>query len=139
MSALSQLLYRPGQLGLARLWVDGSLTVHGDLEPVLAKRRQLEGIRLSALDRLRLAAVRMAGLRVLRRPPIPSIEARVRGGVALAARDRNAVRHHYGVSNDFYRLILGSTMVYSCAYFHSDSDSLEDAQERKLDLICRKL
>ena len=38
-----------------------------------------------------------------------------------------------------YRLWLDERMVYSCAYFHSDSDSLEDAQERKLGLICRKL
>jgi cyclopropane-fatty-acyl-phospholipid synthase len=139
--AVSHLLYQPGQLGLARAWVDGSLTVHGDLEQVRAKRRQLEGIRLSALDRVRLvwAALRMAGPPVLRRPPIPSIEARVRGRRHSLERDRSAVRHHYDVSNDFYRLVLGPTMVYSCAYFHSEADSLEVAQERKLDLICRKL
>jgi cyclopropane-fatty-acyl-phospholipid synthase len=49
------------------------------------------------------------------------------------------VRHHYDVSNNFYRLLLGPSMVYSCAYFDSPEDSLEAAQERKLDLICRKL
>ncbi|HEY6891253.1 MAG TPA: cyclopropane-fatty-acyl-phospholipid synthase family protein, partial [Solirubrobacter sp.] len=47
--------------------------------------------------------------------------------------------HHYDVSNDFYRLLLGPSMVYSCAYYADPSDSLEAAQERKLDLICRKL
>ena len=35
---------------------------------------------------------------------------------ALERRDGDAVRHHYDLSNDFYRLILGPSMVYSCAY-----------------------
>ena len=55
------------------------------------------------------------------------------------ARDRAAVRHHYDVSNRFYRLVLGPSMVYSCAYFATPNDTLEAAQERKLDLICKKL
>ena len=54
-------------------------------------------------------------------------------------RDRVAVRHHYDVSNAFYRLVLGPTMVYSCAYFTSPDDTLEEAQTRKLETICRKL
>jgi cyclopropane-fatty-acyl-phospholipid synthase len=76
---------------------------------------------------------------VLRRPPIPSIEASVNGRPHSITRDRQAVRHHYDVSNDFYRLVLGPTMVYSCAYFADRDDTLDDAQTRKLDLICRKL
>ncbi|MGH8765759.1 MAG: class I SAM-dependent methyltransferase, partial [Burkholderiales bacterium] len=52
---------------------------------------------------------------------------------------RSAVRHHYDVSNRFYQLVLGPTMVYSCAYFGSADEPLEVAQERKLDVICRKL
>jgi cyclopropane-fatty-acyl-phospholipid synthase len=150
--ALAHLLYQPGQLGLARAWVDGSLTVRGDLENVLALRGTLPEVRLSLRDRLRLAAtaVRAAGPGVLRLPPRPGIEAGVGRRRQLLGdhdggrrhslrRDRAAVRHHYDVSNDFYRLILGPTMVYSCAYFSSPDDTLEEAQERKLDLICRKL
>jgi cyclopropane-fatty-acyl-phospholipid synthase len=49
------------------------------------------------------------------------------------------VRHHYDVSNRFYAQLLGPSLVYSCAYFASADDSLERAQERKLELICRKL
>ena len=49
------------------------------------------------------------------------------------------MRHHYDVSNTFYELLLGPSLVYSCAYFASEADSLERAQERKLELICRKL
>jgi cyclopropane-fatty-acyl-phospholipid synthase len=49
------------------------------------------------------------------------------------------VQHHYDVSDAFYRLWLDPRMVYSCAYFRDDEDSLADAQARKLDHICRKL
>ncbi|MEW6688670.1 MAG: class I SAM-dependent methyltransferase [Pseudomonadota bacterium] len=53
--------------------------------------------------------------------------------------DAEAIRYHYDVSNDFYRLWLDRRMVYSCAYFKSGSEDLEQAQEQKLDHICRKL
>ena len=59
----------------------------------------------------------LAGPGILRRPPVPSIEARVRGARHSQPRDGEAVRHHYDLSNDFYRLVLGPSMVYSCAYF----------------------
>ncbi len=55
------------------------------------------------------------------------------------SRDRNAIRFHYDVSNAFYSLWLDPRMVYSCAYFENAGTSLEEAQLRKLDLICRKL
>jgi cyclopropane-fatty-acyl-phospholipid synthase len=54
-------------------------------------------------------------------------------------RDRCAVRFHYDVSNDFYSLWLDHRMVYSCAYFMSQEDGIDVAQERKLDYLCRKL
>jgi cyclopropane-fatty-acyl-phospholipid synthase len=53
--------------------------------------------------------------------------------------DRKAIEHHYDVSNDFYRLFLDRNMVYSCAYFRSASDTLDQAQEHKLDHILDKL
>ncbi len=55
------------------------------------------------------------------------------------ARDRQAVQYHYDVSNDFYSLFLDSNMVYSCAYYRQASDSLEEAQNQKLDHILNKL
>ncbi len=53
--------------------------------------------------------------------------------------NKTNVQHHYDVSDAFYRLWLDPRMVYSCAYFRGDADSLADAQARKLDHICRKL
>jgi cyclopropane-fatty-acyl-phospholipid synthase len=49
------------------------------------------------------------------------------------------VAHHYDIGNDFYRLFLDKGMQYSCAYFTSDADTLEDAQQNKLRLIASKL
>jgi cyclopropane-fatty-acyl-phospholipid synthase len=53
--------------------------------------------------------------------------------------NRANISHHYDVSNAFYRLWLDQRMVYSCAYFRHDDDTLDDAQAQKLDHICRKL
>jgi cyclopropane-fatty-acyl-phospholipid synthase len=53
--------------------------------------------------------------------------------------DREAIQHHYDVSNDFYALWLDPRMIYSCGYFKEEGDSLETAQLQKLDHICTKL
>lgn len=55
------------------------------------------------------------------------------------ALDAEAIAYHYDLSNDFYRLWLDPDMVYSCAYFHQDSDTLAQAQQQKFEHLCRKL
>jgi cyclopropane-fatty-acyl-phospholipid synthase len=139
--AVAHVLHEPSQLGLARAWVSGALDVDGDVEDALALRDYFGDAQLSAADRAALAAaaVRVAGPGVLRRPSVPATEAHGRGRRHSLARDRAAVRHHYDVSNRFYELLLGPSMVYSCAYFADSAEPLEAAQERKLELICRKL
>ena len=52
---------------------------------------------------------------------------------------RNNIHRHYDLGNDFYKLWLDSQLVYTCAYFPSPSATLEEAQEAKLEYICRKL
>jgi cyclopropane-fatty-acyl-phospholipid synthase len=54
-------------------------------------------------------------------------------------KDAEQIRHHYDVSDDFYALWLDPRRVYSCAYYRTPGLSLAQAQEEKLDLICRKL
>jgi len=139
--AIAHFLRAPNQLGLGRAWVSGALDVDGDLERVLGLRRRVSGLSLGPFWRARLAAaaLRVAGPRALRRPPIPASEAAPAGRLHSMRRDRASVRHHYDVSNRFYELLLGPSLVYSCAYFADAADSLECAQERKLELICRKL
>jgi cyclopropane-fatty-acyl-phospholipid synthase len=53
--------------------------------------------------------------------------------------DRSAISHHYDVGNEFYRLWLDERMVYSCAYYRTGTESIDEAQRAKLDHICRKL
>ncbi len=55
------------------------------------------------------------------------------------ATDAEAISYHYDLSNDFYRLWLDKDMVYSCAYFETGSEDLEQAQQAKLRHLCRKL
>ena len=140
-NALAYLLRSPGELGLGAAFVAGELDMEGDLEIALGWRQQLRNARLSALDIARIvaAAVRAGGRTVLQRPSAFPGRASQRGRVHSLARDRAAIQHHYDVSNEFYRLVLGPSLVYSCAYFDSPQDTLEEAQERKLELICRKL
>ncbi len=140
-AAISRLVRQPNELGLARAWIAGALDVEGELEPLLALRHQVRRLRLSGVDRLRLAgaALRALGPAAIKSPPIPSIEARLRGRAHSLTRDRAAIQHHYDVSNRFYGLLLGPSLSYSCAYFRSAEDSLEAAQEHKHELICQKL
>ncbi len=65
--------------------------------------------------------------------PLPSREAHDK------ATDAEAISYHYDLSNDFYRLWLDNDMVYSCAYFETGSEDLEQAQQAKLRHLCRKL
>ncbi len=70
---------------------------------------------------------------------IQKCEATVEGELHSIERDKKAIEYHYDISNDFYKLFLDRHMVYSCAYFQSYKDSLDKAQENKIDYICRKL
>ena len=66
-----------------------------------------------------------------------TVRHRLRGNT-LSGSQRN-ISYHYDLGNDFYRLFLDSTMAYSCAYFQSIDESLEQAQLNKYESICRKL
>jgi cyclopropane-fatty-acyl-phospholipid synthase len=72
-------------------------------------------------------------------PPLPAEEARLRGWRHGRQRDAEAISHHYDVGNDFYRLVLGPSLTYSCAYWADDAFDLADAQAAKYELISRKL
>ena len=139
--AVRRLLWAPGELGLARAFVEGDLSFRGDIFELLALLHGAAPANVRTGTRLPLQAVRAASRSgALGRPlPAPPEEARTRGRLHSKARDAQAVRHHYDVSNDFYAMVLGSSMTYSCARFAPGADTLEAAQESKHDLICRKL
>lgn len=144
--ALRRLLYSPGELGIARAYVAGELDIEGDVFAVLGMKDVLErrtdgrtGLVLG-LDGLRSVWRAARHLGALGPPlPPPPEEARLRGSLRSRRRDAAAIAHHYDVSNDFYRLVVGETMTYSCAVFTDGHTSLDQAQRAKYDLICRKL
>ncbi|MBM0123928.1 class I SAM-dependent methyltransferase [Pimelobacter simplex] len=143
--ALRRLLWHPGELGAAQAYVTGELDVPGDLDAALTHAFAVASDRdLPSRPSLRAlaGAVRTAvGLDLLGRPPAaPATQARVRGRLHSKDRDRRAISHHYDTTADFYSLVLDErTMAYSCGYHSSPEQPLAEAQEAKLDLVCRKL
>jgi cyclopropane-fatty-acyl-phospholipid synthase len=136
--AAAHVLRAPGQLGLGRAYVSGELEVD-DIDAVIALLDSWKPPALEGADKraLLLGAVRAAG--VTKPPPRPTAELRPSGRRHSKERDARAVRHHYDVSNEFFELFLGPTMVYSCAIFSRGAQTLEQAQEEKLDTVARKL
>ncbi|GAA3063255.1 cyclopropane-fatty-acyl-phospholipid synthase family protein [Streptomyces roseofulvus] len=148
--ALRRMIWKPGELGLARAWVAGEMDVEGDLYEALDRLSGLlwerdgetgGGLLAAARDpRVRAAVaalLRLAGPLPPPKPPAEEVRGRS-GGRHSKRRDKRAISHHYDVGNDFYALVLGPSMVYSCAYW-TDGGTLEEAQRDKLDLIARKL
>lgn len=150
--AVRRIAWSPDELGLGRAYVAGELEVGGraavggggDLVDLLQAvtgvlRRRGPAGRLdpSAVVRALAAARRLGGLG---RPlPPPAEEAHLRGWRHSIRRDTSAIHHHYDTGNDFYRLVLGPSMTYSCARFADPAATLEEAQAAKHDLVARKL
>lgn len=139
--AIQHIVWAPRGLGVARAYVSGEIDVTGDAIAVVEQLRSsspqernlaslVPGI-VTTLWRMGLAGVR---------PQVPDIEFRPAYlGVHTPWRDAAAISHHYDVSNDFYALVLGPSMTYSCAYFRTPGMSLAAAQAAKHELICTKL
>lgn len=130
--ALRRLLWKPGELGLARAWVAGELDVEGDLYDLLGRLAGLIWERgAEAKDtvhpvrdpRMRAAALGLVQVAGPWPPPAPPAEEirRRHGALHTKRRDKEAISHHYDVGNDFYALVLGPSMVYSCAYWDNAS------------------
>jgi len=150
--AVRRLLWKPGELGLARAWVSGDLDIEGDLYAVLEliaglvweRGEDARTLAQAARDpEVRAAArglVKLAGLPLPPAPPREEVR-RARSHLHTKRSDRRAISHHYDVGNDFYEIVLGPSMVYSCAYWGASNNdaTLEDAQRDKLELVSRKL
>jgi hypothetical protein len=135
------IVWSPDELGIARAFVAGDIDLIGPLAPLLRSLQDAlptdARIAAAALPKV-LAGGRAVG--ALGRPLPPPPEEFVPRGVRHSLRrDKSTISHHYDVGNDFYELVLGPAMTYSCARFVTPDTSLEDAQAAKHDLICRKL
>ncbi|MGA5123864.1 class I SAM-dependent methyltransferase [Streptomyces pseudogriseolus] len=150
--ALRRLLFKPGELGLARAWVAGDLTVEGDLYTALdllsgliwERDEDARTLGQALRDpRFRSAVRRLVAMAGPPLPPAPPPEEvrRPRRGLHTKRSDKRAISHHYDVGNEFYEIVLGPSMVYSCAYWPAPPPeaTLEQAQHDKLELVARKL
>lgn len=145
--AVSYLATAPGDLGMARAYTTGDLVVEGvhpgnPYEAIV----DLERLHFRRPDpRLVLDLARVLGPRGLTPPPPPPQEAlprwrRVTEGLRHSfTRDKDAIHHHYDVSNRFYELVLGPSMAYTCAVFPERDAGLDAAQENKYRLVFDKL
>jgi cyclopropane-fatty-acyl-phospholipid synthase len=111
-------LASPEMGALARAYVHNDIDFSGGARRILGIAESLVGSVTHGRDRL---------------------ASRARTWLNQRRSNRANIQHHYDVSNAFYRLWLDERMVYSCAYFRSEADSLDQAQTQKLDHICRKL
>ncbi|MDQ1432774.1 MAG: cyclopropane-fatty-acyl-phospholipid synthase [Actinomycetota bacterium] len=135
--ALRRIVTAPDELGFGRAYVAGELEVDGDIFDVMAVAEYIEELKLG--PRQIAAAARLVGWAGLKPLPPPPEEARLRGRRHSRTRDAAAIAHHYDMSNDFYGMVLGPSLTYSCAVWYDDTTTLEDAQANKHELICRKL
>ena len=137
--ALRKMLSTPTELNMCECYLYGDVDLEGDIEAIMPVGEQLVGQPRSFWDKLRI------GRQLLKLPQIKDCDSishrrpKLSGKEHSVERDTAAVTHHYNVSNEFYATWLDRNMVYSCAVFDSQQESLDAAQERKLDYICRKL
>jgi cyclopropane-fatty-acyl-phospholipid synthase len=146
--ALRRILWSPGQLGLSRAYVSGDIDAPGDIFETFAALNSIakfaEGAPARSLTvrevlKLVRTAVRLGALGPNPAPPPEEANVGRHGRRHSKKRDAAAISHHYDVGNDFYALVLGPSLVYSCAVWEKEQTGLEAAQEAKLDLVCRKL
>jgi cyclopropane-fatty-acyl-phospholipid synthase len=136
--AIAHALRAPGQLGLGRAYVSGTLDVD-DMDAVIELLNTWKPPPIERAERAKLALAAARAMGLVRPPRAPASELRPRGKRHSAERDARSVRHHYDVSNDFFALFLDETMTYSCAIFSRGATTLEEAQQAKLELVCQKL
>jgi cyclopropane-fatty-acyl-phospholipid synthase len=137
-TAVAHLLRAPGQLGLGRAYAAGELEAD-DLDLVIGLLDGFKAPAIGRATRLRLGVAALQACGLTRPPRIPASELRPKGARHSRARDARAVRHHYDVSNDFFKLFLDASMTYSCAVFSRGAGTLEDAQLAKREMVCTKL
>ncbi|WP_105032641.1 SAM-dependent methyltransferase [Arthrobacter ruber] len=146
--ALRRMLWAPNQLGLSRAYVAGDIDGPGDLFESFSalssvgKFSELHAFRPPSFrERIKLVrtAVQVGALGLPPAPPAEEMNVTRKGRKHSKERDAAAISHHYDVGNEFYALVLGPSMVYSCAVWEDETIGLNASQEAKLDLVCRKL
>ena len=135
-SSLRVMFMPPSDLVAGEAYIFGDIDIEGDIFAALAFGAGLDDARRHPVKALKL----MRRLRKLPEAPGHEDQRPGRGGrLSSKSREEDAVRFHYDTGNDFFASFLDPRMVYSCAYFLDSSETLEQAQRRKLDIACRKV
>lgn len=134
-SVLRELVLHRNVVNLAEDYLADAADIEGDAEQLFDLLSYMRDLELSWP--LKLRAMRKA-LKLPRHHHEKGVR-EIRAGHSKRRNTKESISHHYDVGNDFYRLWLDKEMVYSCAYFSHEGQSLDDAQRDKLDYICRKL
>lgn len=142
--ALRAALLPPTSRRMGEAFVRGDIDLQGDLEAAAAVAERLGDRARNPLELLRLArdVARLPRRRAPKgdRASLPDPRGRRgEGGLHSRSRDAASVRHHYDVGNRFFETFLDTRLIYSCAVFANGDETLDEAQEAKLRLICRKL
>ena len=136
--SVRKMFWPPNGVAFGEAFAYGDFDVEGDMRAFMRFCRHLQEFRPPLPHRLKL------GYSLLRlpsegRPRIGQQPVKLTGRKHSLARDRQAIGYAYDTSNEFYALWLDENLLYTCAYFESPDDSIDDAQRRKMDYICRKL
>jgi cyclopropane-fatty-acyl-phospholipid synthase len=136
--ALRRMFLHADDLRLGEAYIYDDFDLEGDLDAALMMAERLFSIRMSLAEKAYITGL------LLRLPSngkghVGRQAVELHGSPHSKGRDRQAVTYHYNVSNEFFALWLDRRMVYSCAYFTSPDESLDAAQRRKLEYLCRKL
>jgi len=141
---IGSLIRRPSLETLVRLYATGHIDFEGgdliDFSEAL-KTRQSNREKLKQISKTMLAKRALPFL--FAKTEIADLSQGFRNDMVGREESRRKnidyIQFHYDVGNEFYKLFLGSEMMYTCGYFRDWSNSLDQAQHDKLDMICRKL
>ena len=136
--AVRKMFWPPNGVALAEAYIYGDFDVEGDMPAFLRFCRFLQDTPHSRPERVRIGW-QLFRLPAEDRPRVGQQPVQLTGRKHSLERDRQAIGYAYDTSNDFYGLWLDRDLLYTCAYFETPDDALDDAQRNKLDLICRKL
>lgn len=143
-AVLKQLVLNRNPILLADAYFRDRIDFEGDLYAVLHLKGHFQTLALSLRERcaLWIDAIQLPRMQAAALSPAHNTVLNADKSFShdhSKKSDRAAISFHYDVSNSFYKLWLDEQMVYSCAYFETPDDTLNQAQRNKLDHICRKL
>lgn len=138
--ALRAMFWPFDKMGLGEAYVFDDFDIEGDVFAFTGWLKHMVRLKESRSLWSKLRLLRgLAKLPKTCNPRDPAKIGRPVKGDHSLANDRAAISFAYDLSNEFYRLWLDERMLYTCAYFTSPDESLEAAQLRKIDFICKKL